>query len=145
MHSAKSPTSLQTDTIYQYFIENCKIFTAHATITDVSTDGYNLSVFYRELQNIYYTCHNHQCLYRRIQSVDISQRAGLFSSMSVQFIITNGLCKFQNIGINASLTACIYRRTVSVSRNVGDCALCMTNYVCIAYLSSCNVTFPYPG
>jgi predicted patatin/cPLA2 family phospholipase len=111
MHSAKSPTSLQTDTIYQYFIENCKIFTAHATITDVSTDGYNLSVFYRELQNVYYTCHNHQCLYRRIQSVDISQRAGLFSSMSVQFIITNGLCKFQNIGINASLTACIYRRT----------------------------------
>jgi hypothetical protein len=38
-----------------------------------------------------------------------------------------------------------YRRTVSVSRNVGDCALYMTNYVCIAYLSSCNVTFPYLG
>jgi hypothetical protein len=115
MHSAKSPTSLQTYTVYRYFTENCKIFTAHAITADVSTNGYNPSVFYQELQNIYCTCHNHRCLYRRIQSVDISQRAGLFSSMSVQFIITNGLtdelCKLQSIGINASLTACIYRRT----------------------------------
>jgi hypothetical protein len=88
---------------------------AQCKITDVSTNIYSVSVFYRELQNIYCTCHNHRCLYRRIQSVDISQRVGLFSSMSVQFIITNGLtdelCKLQSIGINASLTACIYRQT----------------------------------
>jgi hypothetical protein len=96
LHMSQSSTSVQTDTVRQYFTESCKIFTAHATITDVCTDGYSPSVFYLELQNIYCTCHNHWRLYKRIQSVGISQRAGLLDSMSVQFTITDGLCKFQS-------------------------------------------------
>jgi hypothetical protein len=56
------------------FYRELKIFTGNATITDVFTDGTIPLVFYRELRNIYYKCHNHRCLHKRIHSVDISLR-----------------------------------------------------------------------
>ena len=43
-------------------------------ITDVPTNGTSPSVFNRELQNIYWICHNHRRPYRQNDFVDISQR-----------------------------------------------------------------------
>jgi hypothetical protein len=63
------------DIVHRYFTESWEIFTGNATITDVFTDGWNPSVFYRELKNIYWECHNHQRLHRWMESVGILQRA----------------------------------------------------------------------
>jgi hypothetical protein len=49
---------LQMELFCWYVTESCKIFTAYATITDIDTDRMSLSVFYKELLNIYYICHN---------------------------------------------------------------------------------------
>jgi hypothetical protein len=37
------------------FTESCKIFTAYSIITDVSKDGYNLSVFVDAVHNYWWT------------------------------------------------------------------------------------------
>jgi hypothetical protein len=55
-----SPTDFQTDVVRQYFTESCKMFTAYATFTDGFPNRHSLSVFYRELQNIYCICHKHR-------------------------------------------------------------------------------------
>jgi len=133
MHSARSPMSIPKDYtsvgISQIVV---KIFTRNVTITDVYTDGYSPSAFYRELQkyllempqspttlqtdtvrwhftesckNIYWKCHNHRWLYRRIQSV------GICRQFKVTDKITDRRCEFQREGINASLIVCSCRRT----------------------------------
>jgi hypothetical protein len=71
----QSPTSLQMDTVSVSISPSWKIFTRNAIITDISTECYCLSVFYRELQNIYCKCDNHWRLYRRIQSIGICWRS----------------------------------------------------------------------
>jgi len=75
--------------------------------------------------------------HRTQQSHPLRNVDGLYPSVETSMIMA---CVVNILQLSVK-----YRRTVSVSRNVGDCALCMTNYVCITYLSSCNVTFPYPG
>ena len=52
-----------------FFKKNLKI------PTDGFTDGYSPSVFYWEMKNIYWKCHNNQRLHRRIESVCILPRA----------------------------------------------------------------------
>jgi hypothetical protein len=54
------PTSILMKTVRRYFTNSCKIFTTFTTITNDHTDGLWPSVFYRDLQNIYCPCHNHQ-------------------------------------------------------------------------------------
>jgi hypothetical protein len=51
--------------------------------------------FYRELKNIYWKCHNHRWLYRRIQSVGISQRLAKYlleMSQSPTTLQTDTVC-----------------------------------------------------
>jgi len=104
--------------------EQCKI-------TDGFPDGHIPSVFYRELKNIYGKYHNHQRLYRQKQSIDILPRVAKYLlqmpqsmmfiptdtvhwHLPVQFIITDRLCEFQRMGINASLTAWTCRRIAKI-------------------------------
>jgi hypothetical protein len=68
--------------------------------------------------------------HRTQQSHPLRIADGLYPSVETSMIMA---CTVNILQLSVK-----YRRTVSVSRNVVDCALCMINYVCIAYLSSCK-------
>jgi hypothetical protein len=106
-------------------------------IIDVPTDGMSLSVFHRELQNIYWIYHTHRRPYRHNQSVGISQSCETFTEYTtITDVPTEGirpsvfargweLFTFyidavhnyrRNVNskaraINASLALCTYRQT----------------------------------
>jgi hypothetical protein len=74
------------------------------------------SAFHRELQNIYWKCHNQRRLYRWIQSIGICWQSKITDR------ITDGRCEFQKAGINTSLSSCTswrnYQRTAkNMERN----------------------------
>ena len=106
--------------IHRHFTVSWKIFTGYAIITDVSTDGNIPSVFYRELNNIYWKCHNHSRVYRQIHSNGWCEFKGQVLmhlwSRALADKITNELRKLWSVIKKISVKFKIYRWIFEKSR-----------------------------
>jgi hypothetical protein len=99
-------------TSYKFLILILKVsYTKNATITDAFTDGYSPSTFYRELKNIYWNCHNHRHLHRRIDSVGIIPRVEKYL-LDMPLSPTEYICRYISNEI-------FFLRTFSVCKTIG--------------------------